>query len=112
MVSWFAAPVLSCARISFAVSLDALFPLTLALSPGERELTSAGRDWSLAVERSRARTTVPPLPGGEGWEAPPVKLGDKVFAYIHNMLIINYLGCTLGFFAVFGGIAVKMGDDT
>src|ERR1039457_4233210 len=24
----------------------------------------------------------------------PLKLGDMVFAYIHNMLIINDLGCT------------------
>src|SRR5664279_2180985 len=34
------------------------------------------------------------LCGGEGLTALPLKLGDIVFAYIHNMLIINDLGCT------------------
>src|ERR1035441_5661256 len=31
---------------------------------------------------------------GEGYGTLPLKLGDIVFARIHNMLIINDLGCT------------------
>jgi hypothetical protein len=47
--------------------LNTLFPLTLALSPGERERVSAGRNWPPGSEHSPARSTVLPLLEGEGW---------------------------------------------
>ena len=50
-----------------SMQLHGLFPLTLALSPRERELLSAGRDLSLDGEPFPARVAMLPLPKGEGW---------------------------------------------
>ena|GEM_PF-3067413 len=49
------------------MQVHGLFPLTLTLSPGERELLSAGRDLSLDGEPLPARAAMLPLPTGEGW---------------------------------------------
>jgi hypothetical protein len=45
----------------------ALFPLTLALSPGEREQLSTACEYSLNSEHFLALPMVLPLPKGEGW---------------------------------------------
>jgi hypothetical protein len=47
---------------------EILFPLTLALSLGERERIPAGGDQSLTGERFPVLPTVHPLPEGEGLE--------------------------------------------
>ncbi len=49
------------------MQLNTLFPLTLTLSPREREQVSAIREHSLSREPFARRRKVPPLPGGEGW---------------------------------------------
>jgi len=53
-------------RLAVSMQLHGLFPLTLALSPGERELLSAGRDLSLNGEPFPAQAAMPPLPTGRG----------------------------------------------
>jgi hypothetical protein len=45
----------------------ALFPLTLTLSPGERESLSPTWEYSLDSEDFPALPMVLPLPKGEGW---------------------------------------------
>ena len=45
----------------------ARFPLTLTLSPGEREQLSSAWEHSLTSEHFPALPRVLPLPEGEGW---------------------------------------------
>jgi hypothetical protein len=45
----------------------ALFPLTLTLSPEEREQPSSAWEYSLNFEHFPALARVLPLPEGEGW---------------------------------------------
>ena len=46
---------------------DAPFPLTLTLSPAERELVANIVLRSLTIEPATALAANPPLPEGEGW---------------------------------------------
>ena len=50
-----------------SVQSHALFPLTPALSPREREFLPSGRAGSPGGKHFPARPTVLPLPEGEGW---------------------------------------------
>ena len=45
---------------------NALFPLTPALSRGEREKPVPRCDWSVPVGFAITQPKIPPLPGGEG----------------------------------------------
>ncbi len=70
------------------------FPLTPALSLREREPGNPSLENTGRARSADGLATILPLPKGEGRGALPLKLGDIVFACIHNMLINNDLGCT------------------